>query len=83
MTFLEMVQAANVLVHTDGRVVLSDFGVTATLERHEDAAGARHMAAALRLQGAGCPFTYALMLAGGATVHSYNAQIQKSIGLWP
>ena len=27
------------LVHTDGRVVLSDFGVTATLERHEDAAG--------------------------------------------
>jgi len=33
-------QAANVLVHTDGRVVLSDFGVTATLERHEDAAGA-------------------------------------------
>ncbi|KAK9845458.1 hypothetical protein WJX81_006885 [Elliptochloris bilobata] len=32
------VKAANVLVHTDGRVVLSDFGVTATLERHEDAA---------------------------------------------
>ncbi len=30
------------LVHTDGRVVLSDFGVTATLERHEDAAGALH-----------------------------------------
>lgn len=32
-------QAANVLVHTDGRVVLSDFGVTATLERHADAEG--------------------------------------------
>ena len=27
------VQAANVLVNTDGRVVLSDFGVTASLER--------------------------------------------------
>ena len=71
MTFLEIVQAANVLVHTDGRVVLSDFGVTATLERHEDAAGACHRAAALWLQG--CPSMYALMLAGGATVQSYNS----------
>ena len=33
-------------MHTDGRVVLSDFGVTATLERHEDAAGARCQTAA-------------------------------------
>ena len=32
-TFLCAPQAANVLINTDGRVVLSDFGVTANLER--------------------------------------------------